>query len=158
MPLSWHQVRDEFDHDGSLRDIYVLNTTAAHWQRMFDWLRQSAYAVEFRRAGVPAILPATFNEAMAIAKTECALLSISLMSLNVHCHFFTPEEIELDVDPREIAGQTDLEALLAFMIGLSSATGQDAILTPENVSEIVIFRARPDSSDVEWTPFAGSQR
>jgi hypothetical protein len=48
-----------------------------------------------------------------------------------------------------------LDALLAFMRLLSDATGKDAVLTPKNCPQIVVFRSRPNRSAVEYHAFGG---
>ncbi|MFO0674814.1 MAG: hypothetical protein U0235_35225 [Polyangiaceae bacterium] len=39
------------------------------------------------------------------------------------------------------------------MSGLANAVGKDAILTPESMPKIAIFRARPGTDRIEHLPF-----
>ena len=50
----------------------------------------------------------------------------------MNCHFFIVDEIELDVDPREITAQSDHHALLAFVRHVALGLQKQALLTPEN--------------------------
>lgn len=61
-------------------------------------------------------------------------------------HFFTPEEIECDIDPREVSGQASLDALLGFKRRLGDLTRKPAALTPENVPDEPIISYDPESS------------
>jgi hypothetical protein len=80
---------------------------------------------------------------------------------NSHCTrfpeepFFTVEEIEFDIDPREVKGQQELNALFGFMRCLAQATDKEVVLTAENMREIVIFRASPGNAAIEYHAFGG---
>jgi hypothetical protein len=62
--------------------------------------------------------------------------------VRINCHFFVPDEIELDIDPREVTGPEELAAVLQFVEQLARATGKDAVLTPESSPEIVLLHYR----------------
>jgi hypothetical protein len=61
----------------------------------------------------------------------------------VACHFFAPDEIEFDIQPREVNGPERLSAVAAFLRELASATRMPALLTMENMQTAVILRAHP---------------
>ena len=87
---------------------------------------------------------------------EChRLLSVRFCGVLANCHFFTPEEIEFDIDPREVVGQTELDGLFGFMSCLAEAVGQDVILCPENCSQTTVFRLRAGATAVEHQTFGG---
>jgi hypothetical protein len=153
--LAWNAVRDEFAFDGSWRDIYVLGTDMASWQRMLDGLRAAGYDLAYFRADQPSDLPAAAAQAFPSPAEPDRRLSIRFAGVLANCHFFTPEEIEFDIDPREVQGQEQLDALFGFMRCLAEAVGKEAILTAENWPDIVIFRVRPEQSAVEYQPFGG---
>jgi hypothetical protein len=141
--LQWKAVRHEFAFDGSWRDIYVLGTDMAAWQRMLDGLRSVGYDLTYLRDSKPTELPATAVDAFPPLNGDYScLLSVRFSGVLANCHFFTPKEIEFDIDPREVTGQGHLDALLDFMQCLAASVGQDAILCPENSSQMVIFRVR----------------
>lgn len=54
-------------------------------------------------------------------------------------HFFSSEEIELDLDPREIGSQADLEKVLVFCSQLSLALERDVAITEENSPEATLL-------------------
>ena len=47
----WKRYKREIASDASWRDIYVLKTTAADWQRFVDFLRSGRYAYDFSLGG-----------------------------------------------------------------------------------------------------------
>jgi hypothetical protein len=152
---AWDAVRDEFAFDGSWRDIYVPGVDMPAWQRMLDGLRAAGYEMAYFREDQPAELPAEAKQAFP-PPDECdRLLSVRFAGVLANCHFFTPEEIEFDIDPREVKGQEQLDALFGFMRCLAEAAGKEAILTAENCPEIIIFRVRPGQSAVEYRAFGG---
>jgi hypothetical protein len=155
--LQWKAVRHEFVFDGSWRDIYVLGTDMAAWQRMLDGLRSAGYDLTYFRDSKPTELPATAVDAFPPLNGDYScLLSVRFSGVLANCHFFTPKEIEFDIDPREVTGQAQLDPLLDFMRCLAASVGQDVILCPENSSHFVIFRVRSNGV-VEYSA-PGEQR
>jgi hypothetical protein len=37
--MTWTEIASDFEWDGMLRDVYVLNTTIDDWQRVLDALK-----------------------------------------------------------------------------------------------------------------------
>jgi len=115
--------------DGSLRDIYVQNTDAVHWGRFDRLLGQ--YECTYRFDGVALPFPGSLS---ALMNHEGAhVLSIQLAgAVVICCHFFTPEQLELDISPKEIAGPFQHDQVLAFVENLAQALELPADITPEN--------------------------
>ncbi len=153
--LAWETVRNEFEFDGSWRDIYVFQTTMSDWQHMLNAVRKSPYQVKYFRGGQPTEFPIDAIHAFPLAEECDRYLSVTFAGVQANCHFFWDEEIEFDIDPREVKGQTELDALFGFMQMLADAVGKEAVLTPENFRDAIIFRARPGSHEVEWQEFGG---
>jgi hypothetical protein len=147
--LSWESVRKEFAFDGSWRDIYVMGAGIAGWQRMLDWLRLSGYDYTYYRSEQPAELPTRVEDIFPYAAECDRLLSEQFRGVLANCHFFTPDEIEFDIDPRQVTCQPQLDAVISFMSGLADSVERDAILCPEGYPKIVIFRVQPRSGVVE---------
>src|SRR5215471_7307170 len=119
--LAWKAVQSKFLFDGSWRDIYVLGTDVAGWQRMLDGLRSADYDPRYFRDNNPTELPARAEDAFPNEREYCPLLSVQFCGILANCHFFSFEEIEFDVDPWEVSGQAQLDALLEFMRCLAAA-------------------------------------
>jgi hypothetical protein len=144
MTTLWERTQRDFEPDGGLRDIYVAPATAGMWQRFLAQLAASSFSVRFAHGGLAIPALETFAEALSLRESDPVLLQITLAGgVSVNCHFFTADEIELDVDPREIRGPADLETLRDFVQWLADAVGQRAFVTYENAMEQVIFACDP---------------
>ena len=61
---TWDQCREEyFWVDGSLRDLYVLNTTRREWLAFIDYVRAMALPITYEVRGEPQPLPVDVREA-----------------------------------------------------------------------------------------------
>jgi hypothetical protein len=147
--LVWNDVRGEFAFDGSWRDIYILNATLSDWQRMLDGLRASGFDLGYQLDGQPAEFPSSAESAFALVEEHSQLLSVRFAGILANCHFFTPNEIEFDIDPREITGQERLDSLLGFMQFLTDCVGKEVVLSSENCPESVIIRVRTAEPRIE---------
>ena len=147
----WNEAKEAFDHDGSLRNLYILKTDVNDWQTFIDFLRQSEYTLTFRQ-GEEFALPKRAEAVFAKMQEIVPLLSINIGGIILNCHFCWEEDIELDLLPTEVNGPERCSVLFAFMVAMAQATGKDVILTPENLPETVLFRATHDASGVrmEW--------
>jgi len=140
MNLTWEMVCGEFEFDGSWRDIYVLETSIADWQSALAALRDSAFDLRYSVAGETAPLPPEASAAFPMKGMGDRLLQVKAGGVTLNCHFFLDEQIEFDLDPRQVAGQTDLDAILTFMNVLADACRKPAVLTPENLEDRPILK------------------
>jgi hypothetical protein len=141
---------DEFVFDGSWRDIYILGTDIGAWQRMVDGLRVAGYELSYFCNGQPMELPSQVDEVLSRKGEHNHRLSVRFCGMLANCHFFTPDEIEFDIDPREVAGQNQLDGLFAFMECLAISAGRDCIFCPESCPKITVFLVRPGAAAVEY--------
>ena len=153
--MDWQKVAPDFEPDGALRDIYVFDTDASEWQRVWDALRTWEPSPRLLIGGQPAAMREKVADVFAEARQEGALLSVEVAGAVVNCHFFGHDEIEFDVDPREVAGPAQLEGLERFMSLLGAATGKPVVLTMENMREAVILRYWVDARRLEWVASKG---
>jgi hypothetical protein len=147
--VNWDQVAPDFEYDGSLRDIYVLETTASDWQAVLDAIWPSLYFRSFKIDDADSGRP-TMAELFNPGTTRRMCLDVG--GIVVICHFFGEDEIEFDLDPREVTGQVQLDALADFMILVGRATRSPVILVPENMREAPILRYAPATGQVNWVP------
>lgn len=148
--LKWDDIRSEFEWDGSLRDIYVLDANLADWQRVIEFLQMSGYEYKFFRHGVVTPLPSDITIVFKQKESSACLLTIDLNGIQVNSHFFFDGEIEFDIDPREITGQGQLEALIRFLQSVAESVNKPVILTPENLSEKRILKMVPGTNKIEY--------
>lgn len=148
--LAWKAVRDVFAFDGSWRDVYVLGVDLAGWQRMLDAIRAGGYDLAyFRDHHQPAELPADAAQAFPLPGECDRMLSVRFAGVLANCPFLTREEIKFDIDPREITGPDQLNALFGFMRCLATAVGKEAILTDEGCPRGIYFHVRPGNAGIE---------
>ncbi|HDY7631136.1 TPA: hypothetical protein RQJ73_004506 [Vibrio vulnificus] len=136
----WIEFKEEFQADGSLRDVYIEDINLAKWDQFLDFIKLSKYEFEFRHGGNLQSLPDTFSSIKNLQGTEPTILSIKLnANFCLNCHFFVETEIELDLSPRDVSSEADFEVLLEFLEKLSSSLACRVTLTPENTPKQVIL-------------------
>src|ERR1051325_5423024 len=97
----WDATRQQIWYaDGSLRDLYIKKTTLADWRRLVEMAAQ--YQCEYLFDGKPCHLPDVAR--IFENRVGTHLLRIRLGSVTINSHFFVAEEIELDIDPRNVTG------------------------------------------------------
>lgn len=129
MRPNFHEVAGLWIRDGSLRDIYVQETEAVHWDR-FDQLL-SHYDCSYTFDGVAAQFPGSHS---VLENREGSHgLSILLNGpIRICCHFFIAKQLELDISPEDITGPSAHEEVLSFVESLAEALALSADITPEN--------------------------
>jgi hypothetical protein len=65
-------------------------------------------------------------------------------------HFFTPDEIECDIVPREVTCQSGLDSLLVFLRQLGDLTRKRAVMTPENLPNEPIMSYDPQTGAFQY--------
>jgi hypothetical protein len=148
--MDWDQVSADFEPDGALRDIYVLDATLADWQAVVDRLRTLNPRPKFCIGGEEVALPIDVTELFFRGPDDlCPSLHVPLGSATLNCHFFVDDEIEFDLDPREM-GPSLLDPLIEFLKELGTVTAKPVVLTMENMPEAVIMRYDPAVAGVKW--------
>lgn len=108
---AWPAVRTAFSPDGALRDIYI-EAGVSVWNEFLSWAARGAYPIDFRHGSSKRALPGDLHEIRRLQLTEPTTLHLFLSSgCQINCHFFVDEEIEMDIDPREIQDQESFDAL-----------------------------------------------
>lgn len=70
----------------------------------------------------------------------CSTAKIFVDKIQINNHFFVDNEIENEIDPREINSIEDHERVIKYMTALSNLLGKPVILTPENDQEIILMK------------------
>jgi hypothetical protein len=150
--MNWNQYQKEFEWDGSYCDLYILDTDLSHWQKVVDFLRVSEYRITFKVDNQLAALPEDVAEIFHKRNETGVLLTIEVDGLFINCHFFTEDEIEFDLDPREISSEEKLSHLFLFMKKTGGHLQKEVRLTPENHQEGVIFKYVAETNRIEYIP------
>ena len=145
--ISWDTCKEDFRWDGSLRDIYITPASLCDWEAIYPFLRSQS-GVEFTTVAGSCDAPATITPSLFTGSRP--MLRFRVGGILVVCHFFTPEEIEFDIDPREVTTQAHLDSLLAFLQQLGDRTRKRAVLTPENLPHGPIISYDSETRQFEY--------
>lgn len=135
--MQWNDVSQIFEADGSLRDVIVRETSEADWDKLIR-LSFSLGSVSYENDGKTQELPT--SAAQLLGDSDHAhCMKIDLGGPVANAHFFTSEEIELDLDPREVGSQAALDKVLGFCRKLSLELERDVAITEESNPDAVLF-------------------
>ena len=148
--MKWEDYKAEFEFDGSWRDIYILKTSVSDWQLLLDFLHSDVYEYSCTIGGEDATLPQRASEIFDADHEFKPLLSVKIGTVIVNCHFFTEEEIEFDLDPREIKSEIQADQVFGFMRQVGHAVSKEVVLTPENMQEMAIFKFHPGANELQY--------
>jgi hypothetical protein len=129
---AYDEVSGLWEIEGSLRDVYVLQTDLSDWKRFLVF--SSRFSCTYTFDGAMSALPEV--DSIFLNRDGSHLLRVNLGTATASCHFFVASEIELDLDPREIQSPKAHGEVLAFLEGLAGAVGKPVLLTPENGEHI----------------------
>jgi hypothetical protein len=152
---TWEQLRTGvYEIDGTWRDIYVLDPSRENWRQWMRCVNQN-YPVRWGVIGyqddqtVDVIdvdhIDRLWDAGEISLNTWC---TVFLEKVEVKCHFFSPLEIEQDVDPSQISSVADHERLMAYLITISRALQQEVIMTAENNQALVYIRV--NGANIEY--------
>lgn len=129
--LTLQTFQEELDWDGNLVDVYVLETDLKDWQALVEFLGGTGLSLTYLVDDEPAVMPEELASIFAVREEASPLLTVDPGGLALCCHFFTPDEIELTLDPR---GVTDawVNRLTSFLTGLTHAVGKPVLLCRPN--------------------------
>ena len=141
--LAWDDLKAEFAWEGSWRDICVTDTSIADWRAALEMIHAAGFRLKFTIDGAESTPPDNLLQVFGQPR-ECSFLLAAFVSgVRLNCHFFAESEIEFDLDPREVVGQAELDAVITFMRKLAACTQKSALMTPENAHETPFIRVAP---------------
>ena len=147
--MDWDECKAAFYVDGSLRDIYIHNTTAADWNKFLTYT--STLKTSYSRQGEANQLPTQVTEIFEENDETSFGLVIELGKVKLNCHFFTVHEIELDIDPKEVTSQQDFDAVIDVFVGIGKSLDKDVVLTDENLPKSKWFEYHAATGTVAFT-------
>jgi hypothetical protein len=149
--LNWLEVCDDWKVDGGLRDVHVFSASEADWQRLLDVVSRQGWASSYSEDGEPVPMPAEVGRIFEHMKTRSVLWEIRPTSeIKINCFFFSPDEIDFDIDPREIVGQSQLDAVCEFVRVVGKALDKPVAVTWEGESarEAAFMRYEPETDAI----------
>lgn len=141
LPEGWLDEIKEVAGD-MLWDIVVRQVELSDWSSALEGVRLLAKTSRLVRfiEDIAAPIEQVFHPDYSEARISLALGD----GAEVHAHFFAVDEIEFDVDPRQLQSRSG-DALLEFMRALGTSTLRPCLLTPENVHDRILLRFDPVS-------------
>ncbi len=134
-----------FEADGSLRDIYVAPADLRDWREALGYIRARGQSLHFTLSGTGHALPASPEECFSFRPARDPLLHFEVAGISLACHFFSKEELELDLLPNSVQSAEQVSALRTFLSGLANALGKVVRLTRENQRDDVLWTVPPTS-------------
>lgn len=124
--LVWDDVESWFDPEvsGRLPDAYVPDTTVADWQMVVDLVRSKGWAYEYSVDGRVTRLPAHVVDMLARREASVELRVWPSREVLAIFRPYSVEQIDFDVDLRELQGQERLDVLCGFLRAIGRSLGK----------------------------------
>ncbi|MFF5013456.1 hypothetical protein [Streptomyces sp. NPDC001165] len=132
--LLWDDVADWFDPKemGTLPDLRVPGASVADWQAVLDLVRDSGLRYCYEEGDTVLPLPRAAPVLARLAGTECPNLSVWLApGIVAIFRFYSDDEIDFDVDLRELQGQERLDVLCGFLRSIGRRLDKPVLMDPE---------------------------
>jgi hypothetical protein len=149
--LWWNDVKNFFDPDlmGALPDVSVSGVSVEDWQAVFDLVRSSGWAWEYREGEVVGSLPAA--QAVFARPAGSEMVDLWVWPDPAVLAIFRPysaDSIDFDVDLRELQGQQRLDLFCAFLATIGRRLGKPVLMAPEGDEEHPVLGYRPETARV----------
>lgn len=129
---------EDFQVDGSLRDVCVLGVDLPDWRRFVRVVTDAPWERQFEVNGEPRHLEEFSVRGFFAAKEEgadvSARLGIRVGEMWFDCFFFDVAEIEFSFDPSELAGGKHFGSLKQFMAWLAETCDRRVVVTMESTN------------------------
>jgi len=136
----------------ALLEIHVYNTSTDDWSRVWNFLLLEPTRLSFSVDAEVTSPPLTVGEVFDLRHAHATTASYALGKQRLNCHFFNEQEIEFDLDPRDVTGPIELLQMIGFFEKLFHLTKKQVFLTHENASDAIVARFDPVSGSFLWVP------
>ncbi|MEV6180522.1 hypothetical protein [Streptomyces sp. NPDC052015] len=132
--LLWDDVKWFFDpvEMGTLPDVFVPDTSVEDWQAVLDLVREQGWAFEYSEGG--AVLPLPRAEVVLSRPADAEQPHLEVLpaaGVVAIFRFYAAEEIDFDVDIRELQGQERLDVLCEFLTAIGRRLGKRVLMDYE---------------------------
>lgn len=142
--MNWTELKQKiYYRDGSLRDIYILQTSNEDDKKWTDYVNKNYFIQWFNgiKQTNENIIDFEVVEGYLNRKHDlCSSASVFIDKIQINNHFFSDKEIENDIDPRNVNNIQDHEKIIKYMSELSNLLDKTVILTPENEQETILIK------------------
>ncbi|MDT0268575.1 hypothetical protein RM844_20010 [Streptomyces sp. DSM 44915] len=132
--LLWDDVKCFLDPDlvGSLPDLRVPEATVEDWQAVLDLVVEKGWRHQYSEGET--VLPMPRAEAVLARPTDAACPELRVRptaEMLAIFRFHAADEIDFDVDLRELQGQERLDVLCGFLGEIGRRLGKPVLMDPE---------------------------
>ncbi|MEU4765278.1 hypothetical protein AB0H12_18665 [Actinosynnema sp. NPDC023794] len=136
--LRWDEVRSFFDPDlmGALPDVVVPDASAEDWQAVFDLVEARGWQWEFVQGDTALPLPLAADALARPSGAELVELKVwPVPGMLAIFRLMSAEEIDFDIDLRELQGQDGVDTLCGFFGEIGRKLGKPVLMTSEGGSQ-----------------------
>ncbi|MDX3696491.1 hypothetical protein PV726_40630 [Streptomyces europaeiscabiei] len=132
--LLWEDVCCFFDPDlmGSLPDVRVPDASVEDWQAVLDLVAEKGWKGRYSEGETVLPVPRAETVLARPADAECADLRVwPAAGVLAIFRFHAEDEIDFDVDLRELQGQERLDVFCGFLREIGRRLGKPVLMDPE---------------------------
>ncbi|MFF3934487.1 hypothetical protein [Streptomyces hirsutus] len=132
--LLWDDVRYFFDLDemGLLPDVRVPDASVEDWQAVLDLISSRGWKCQYSEGDVVMSVPRAEAVLSRPADAECPDLRVwPTADVLAIFRFHAAEEIDFDVDLRELQGQERLDVFCGFLRAIGRRLGKSVLMDPQ---------------------------
>jgi hypothetical protein len=133
--LLWDDVRELFDPDlmGALPDVCVPHTLVKDWQDLLDLVVARGWRFEYSEGDTVMPLPTAAAVLARPPDSECPALRVwPYADMLMIFRFRTADEIDFDVDLREMQGQERLDQFCGFLRAIGRHLSKPVLMGDES--------------------------
>lgn len=121
---------------GSLPDVFVPDTSAEDWQAVFDLVEARGWQREFVQGDTALPLPLATDALARPPDAELVELKVRpVPGMLAIFRLMSAEEIDFDIDLRELQGQDGVDTLCGFLGEIGRKLGKPVLMTSEGGSQ-----------------------
>lgn len=139
MNKNWSNIKWIFESDGFLRDIYVQDISLKDWKLLITYLNKSYNLIFDDLDKIDSNYVLKFLKDKN-GEMDAKSVAINLDGIIANCHFFIADQIEFDIDPKDINSLKDYLKIEAFMKNISELLLNQVTLTGENSPGIPLIK------------------
>lgn len=135
--LLWDEVKNFFDPDlmGALPDLFVPGASVEDWQALFGLIQTRNWQWRYSEGLTELPLPLAAAVLARSADSEIAELRVwPVPGVLAIFRIMSADEIDFDVDLRELQGQAGVDVLCGFLAEIGRELGKPVVMTSEGGS------------------------
>jgi len=132
--LLWDDVSSFFDPDlmGSLPDVRVPDASVEDWQAVLDLVAEKGWKCQYSEGETGLPVPRAEAVLSRPAGSECQDLRVwPTAEVLAIFRFHSDDEVDFDVDLRELQGQEGLDVFCGFLREIGRRLGKPVLMDPE---------------------------